>query len=133
MLKSSLALDGFHSILKMKRRVAGGGGGGVRRGVTLEREGGMREPFGEEEGKTKRENRSNTSSTLQHCHNTRTNLQFIPWEKKSGNGEGERGGGEREGEGNWSDFVSEREEKKRRRRWEVSLIRMGEACKPGGL
>lgn len=72
----------------------------------------MREPFGKEEGKTKRENCSNTSSTLQHGHNTRTNLQFIPWEKKSGNGEreGERGGGAREGEGNWSDFVSEREE-----------------------
>ena len=58
-------------------------------------------------GKQKRENHRNTSSTLQHHHNTCTNLQFIPWEKKSGNGE-RRGG--REGEGNWSDFVSEREE-----------------------
>lgn len=45
----------------------------------------MREPFGKEQGKTKRENHSNTSSTLQHRHNSQTNSQFIP-EKKSGGG-----------------------------------------------
>ena len=32
MLKSSPALDGFHSVLKMKRKVAGGGGGEAVRG-----------------------------------------------------------------------------------------------------
>lgn len=80
MLKSSPALDGFHSILKMKRRVAGGGGGWV---VCAEVEGGdmreMREPFGkkEEGGKTKRENHGNTSSTLQHRHNTRIYNSFL--------------------------------------------------------
>lgn len=77
MLKSSPALDGFHSILKMKRRV---GGGGVKIGgrcyIGERRETG--EPLGKEG--EKRENHSYTSSTPQH--NSQTHFQFIPWDKK---------------------------------------------------
>lgn len=55
MLKSSSALDRFHWILKMKRRVGEGGGGrGRGRGE-------------KKAAKQKRENRSNISSTLQRC------------------------------------------------------------------
>lgn len=56
----------------MKRRVAGGGGvvGGERKRRKWENK--------------KRENHSNISSTPQRHRNALMDLQFIPWEKKSG-------------------------------------------------
>lgn len=75
MLKSSPALDGFHSILKMKRRVAGGGGGWV---VCAEVEGGdmreMREPFGKKK-KGGKQNVRTTAIPPQPC-NTAIILEF---------------------------------------------------------
>lgn len=52
MLKSSTALDRFHWILKMKRRVEEGRGWTEKKAA---------------EQKKKRENRSDISSTLQRC------------------------------------------------------------------
>lgn len=102
MLKSSSPLDEFHWILKMKRRVAGGGGGVV--GAE-----GKRRKWQNK----KRENHSNISSAPQRHCNALMDLQFIPWEKKSGR-EVVWGGREEEKEGGEGG----------RRRWRVPLIGM---------